>query len=116
MGDRRRGRGGQASSLRALAEEWADKQPRGAAHGAAGAADPGALAAGARESSRLEPAARRYPAGAPCDRGEGAGRHRALGASAGGACASLRRGARRLRAGRGRGPARIELVPTRRAS
>ncbi len=27
MGDRRRGRGGQASSLRALAEEWADKQP-----------------------------------------------------------------------------------------
>ena len=27
MGDRRRGRGGQANSLRALAEEWADKQP-----------------------------------------------------------------------------------------
>ena len=27
MGDRRRGRGGQASSLRGLAEEWADKQP-----------------------------------------------------------------------------------------
>ncbi len=27
MGDRRRGGGGQASSLRALAEEWADKQP-----------------------------------------------------------------------------------------
>ena len=27
MGDRRRDRGGEASSLRALAEEWADKQP-----------------------------------------------------------------------------------------
>ena len=27
MGDRRRDRGGQASSLRGLAEEWADKQP-----------------------------------------------------------------------------------------
>ena len=65
MGDRRRGPG-RAGELAPRAGRGVGRQAAlGAAHGTAGAADPGALAAGAREPCRLERTARRYPAGAP---------------------------------------------------
>ena len=66
------------------------KAALGAARGTAGAADLGALAAGAREYSRHEPSARRYQVGTSHDRGEWARRQRTSGASADGWPATIR--------------------------